>query len=69
MNKQFRVKLIVRRAPALAALSWLKQSWAVFLQAPLCWILMFVTLGLLALLSQIHEVSTLCCPDHSYQAG
>lgn len=54
MNKQFRVKLIVRRAPALAALSWLKQSWAVFLQAPLCWILMFVTLGLIALLSQIH---------------
>jgi hypothetical protein len=54
VDKQFRIKLIVRRAPALAALGWLKQSWAIFLQAPLVWILMFVTLGLIALFSQAH---------------
>lgn len=54
MDKQFRVKLIVRRAPALAALGWLKQSWAIFLQAPAVWLLMFGTLVCIALFSQIH---------------
>jgi hypothetical protein len=54
VDKQFRMKLIIRRAPALASLGWLKQSWVIFMQAPLTWILMFTTLGMLALLSQIH---------------
>lgn len=54
MDKQFRMKLIVRRAPALASLNWLKQSWGIFKQAPLTWMLMFITLGVIALLSQIH---------------
>lgn len=54
MDKQFRVKLIVRRASALASLGWLKQGWSIFLQAPLIWILMFSTLGVIALLSQVH---------------
>lgn len=52
MDKQFRVKLIVRRAPALAALGWLKQAWTIFVKAPLSWVLMFVTLGVMALLAQ-----------------
>jgi hypothetical protein len=59
VDKQFRIKLIIRRAPALAAFGWLKQSWAIFLQAPLTWILMFVTLGAVALLSQLHPISAI----------
>lgn len=57
MSKQFQVKLVVRRASALAPLHWLKQSWQIFLQAPLIWILMFLTVGALALLSQLHPVT------------
>jgi uncharacterized membrane protein len=57
VDKQFRIKLIVRRAPALAAVGWLKQSWAIFMQAPLVWVLMFATLGMMALLSQIHPLT------------
>ena len=54
MDKQFRVKLIVRRAAALASVGWLKQSWHIFMQAPLSWVLMFITLGAVALFSQIN---------------
>lgn len=54
MNKQFQVKLVVRRASALASLQWLKQSWHIFMQAPLVWVLMFLTVGLVTLLSQLH---------------
>lgn len=56
MDKQFRVKLIVRRAPALAALGWIKHAWGIFLQAPLSWILMFITLGVITLISQLHPL-------------
>lgn len=54
MDKQFRVKLIIRRAPALASLNWLKQSWNIFRQYPAIWIQIFVTLTAIALLSQAH---------------
>jgi hypothetical protein len=57
VDKQFRIKLIVRRAPALASISWLKQGWAIFMQAPFVWVLMFATLGVMALLSQIHPLT------------
>ncbi|HSG53613.1 MAG TPA: hypothetical protein VLA40_16020 [Rheinheimera sp.] len=56
MDKQFRVKLIVRRAPVLAAIGWIKHAWGIFLQAPMTWILMFVTLGAITLFSQLHPV-------------
>ena len=56
MDKPFRVKLIVRRAPALAALGWIKHAWGIFLQAPLSWILMFITLGVITLISQLHPL-------------
>lgn len=56
MEKQFKVKLVIRRAPALAALGWLKQSWQIFMQAPLVWVLMFITLMALALLSQLNPL-------------
>ena len=54
VDKQFRVKLIVRRAPVLASINWLKQAWAIFIKAPLNWVLMFIILGAIALLGQIH---------------
>lgn len=56
MEKQFKVKLVIRRAPALAALGWLKHSWQIFVQAPLVWVLMFVTLAAMALLGQLHPL-------------
>lgn len=56
MDKQFNVKLIVRRVSALASLSWLKQSWAIFMQAPMVWVLMFITLGMITMLSQLHPL-------------
>ena len=56
MDKQFRVKLIVKRAPVLASVSWLKQAWGIFMLAPLNWVLMFITLGVISLLSQLHPV-------------
>lgn len=56
MEKQFKIKLVIRRAPALAALGWLKHSWHIFVQAPLVWVLMFVTLAAMALLSQLHPL-------------
>ena len=56
MEKQFKVKLVIRRAPALAALGWLKQSWQIFMQAPLVWVLMFISLMALALLSQLNPL-------------
>ena len=59
MDKQFRVKLIVRRAPALAALGWLKQAWTIFVKAPLSWVLMFIILGALALLGQLHPLTAI----------
>ncbi|NRQ43819.1 hypothetical protein HRH59_14790 [Rheinheimera sp. YQF-2] len=57
VDKQFRVKLIVRRAAALASVGWLKQSWHIFMQAPLSWVLMFITLGALALFSQVNPLT------------
>lgn len=54
VDKQFRIKLIVRRAPVLASINWLKQAWTIFVKAPLNWVLMFITLGAVALLGQIH---------------
>jgi len=59
VDKQFKVKLIVRRVNTLASLGWLKQSWAIFMQAPLVWILMFITLGVIALLSQLHPLTAI----------
>src|SRR5690606_16413846 len=56
VEKQFKIKLVIRRAPALAALGWLKHSWHIFVQAPLVWVLMFVTLAAMALLSQLHPL-------------
>ncbi|MDP5136863.1 hypothetical protein ORJ04_12985 [Rheinheimera baltica] len=57
MDKQFRVKLIVKRAPTLAAISWLKQSWVIFMQAPMTWLLMFITIGAIALVGQLHPLA------------
>jgi uncharacterized membrane protein len=59
VDKQFKVKLIVRRVNALASLSWFKQSWAIFMQAPLVWVLMFITLGVVAMLSQLHPLTAI----------
>lgn len=59
MDKQFKVKLIVRRVNALACLGWLKQSWAIFMQAPMVWVLMFITLGVIAMLSQLHPLTAI----------
>ncbi len=56
MEQQFKVKLIIKRAPALAAFGWLKHSWHIFMQAPLVWIMMFVILAATAILSQLHPV-------------
>ena len=56
MEKQFRVKLIIRRAPALAALDWLKQSWQIFVQAPLKWLAMLASIMMLALLGSLHPI-------------
>lgn len=51
MDKQFNVKLVIKRAPALAALTWLKQSWQIFAQVPHIWLLMYLHLfGILLLL-------------------
>lgn len=50
MNKPFQLKLIIRRAPALAAIGWLKQAWALFMQAPVVWLLSYLhMLGFLLL--------------------
>lgn len=57
MEKPFRIKLIIRRAPALAALGWLKQAWAIFMLAPQTWVLMFITLGVIGLVSQLHPIA------------
>ena len=50
MNKPFQLKLIIRRAPALAAIGWLKQAWALFMRAPVVWFLSYLhMLGFLLL--------------------
>lgn len=59
MDKQFKIKLVIRRAPALASLNWLKQSWDIFRQQPAIWIQIFVTLGAIAVLSQIHPFTAI----------
>lgn len=56
MDKQFQVKLIVRRVKALAPLQWLRQSWQIFTQAPLVLLLMFLTLIVNAILGSVHEI-------------
>ncbi|MEH8016274.1 hypothetical protein MN202_03420 [Rheinheimera muenzenbergensis] len=53
MEKQFKVKLVIRRAPALAALAWLKQSWQILMQAPAVWLLMYLHMAGFMLLSMM----------------
>ncbi len=56
MEKQFKVKLVIRRVPALAALGWLKQSWEIFVQAPLAWVLIYLHMfGILLLLIMLPQ--------------
>lgn len=56
MEKQFKVKLIIRRASPMAALGWIKQSWQIFMQAPLMWLAMFGSIAMLALLGSLHPI-------------
>jgi hypothetical protein len=53
VEKPFQLKLIIRRAPAQSALTWLKQSWAIFMQAPLVWLLIYLHLLGFLLLSML----------------
>ncbi|WP_333607504.1 hypothetical protein [Arsukibacterium sp.] len=57
MNKPYQLDLIIRRVPVQAALTWLQQAWQLFKQAPLVWIQMFVTIALMGLLAQIHQLT------------
>ncbi|WNO61940.1 hypothetical protein [Rheinheimera sp. MMS21-TC3] len=56
MDNQFQVKLIVKRVKISAAVQWLQQAWHIFKQAPLIWLLMFVTLIATALLGTTHTL-------------
>ncbi|MDX3773811.1 hypothetical protein QE250_06745 [Chromatiaceae bacterium AAb-1] len=56
MDKQFQVKLVIRRVPALAAIQWLKQAWQIFRQAPLCWIQMFAATAFVSLLGSLNPL-------------
>ncbi|GAB59460.1 hypothetical protein [Rheinheimera nanhaiensis] len=59
MNKAFKLKLIIRRAPAQAALGWLKQAWAIFMQAPLVWLFIYLhMLGFLLLSMLLPPISS-----------
>ena len=56
MEKQFKLNLIITRAPAMAALDWIKQSWQILMQAPLKWLALFGCIAMLALLGSLHPV-------------
>lgn len=56
MQKQFQIKLVIRRVSALAAINWLKQAWQIFMKAPSCWIPMFGTILLVSVLGGLHPV-------------
>ena len=56
MDQKVQVKLIIRRVPTQAALSWLTKAWELFRQAPSTLIAMMAFTTVLSLLAQLHPV-------------
>lgn len=56
MDQKVQVKLIIRRVPTQAALSWLTKAWELFRQAPFTMIFMVAFMTVLSLVAQLHAV-------------
>lgn len=56
VDQKVQVKLIIRRVPTQAALSWLTKAWELFRQAPSTLIAMVAFTTVLSLLAQLHPV-------------
>jgi hypothetical protein len=56
VDQKVQVKLIIRRVPTQAALSWLTKAWELFRQAPSTLIAMVAFTTILSLLAQLHPV-------------
>lgn len=56
MDQKVQVKLIIRRVPVQAALSWLSKAWQLFRQAPSTVISMVAFTTVLSLVAQLHPV-------------
>lgn len=56
VDQKVQVKLIIRRVPMQAALSWLSKAWELFRQAPSTMIAMVAFMTVLGLVAQFHPV-------------
>ncbi|EGM79538.1 hypothetical protein Rhein_0422 [Rheinheimera sp. A13L] len=56
MDQKVQVKLIIRRVPMQAALSWLTKAWELFRLAPSTMIAMVAFMTVLSLVAQLHPV-------------